>query len=188
MKRIVFCMLSFALVGFVAAPLNAAELKVGDRAPDFKLPGSDGKTYSLKDFAGKKAVVIAWFPKAFTGGCTAECKSMKEDGEAIRKFDAAYFTASVDTPAENKKFAEHVEDGERTFLPGHVRRRAQEGRGGGLMARSAGPGGGRERFRVQRDEFVVVQCRDLGALLAVQPGDVRREQGYGLGFARRAAT
>ena len=36
---------------------------------------------------------------------------------------------------------------------------------------------------MQRDEFVVVQCRDLGALLAVQPGDVRREQGYGLGFA-----
>ena len=86
----------------------APELKVGDKAPDFKLPGSDGKTYSLKDFAGKKAVVIAWFPKAFTGGCTAECKSMKADGEAIRKFDVAYFTASTDSPAENKKFAESL--------------------------------------------------------------------------------
>jgi peroxiredoxin Q/BCP len=50
-----------------AAP-PAAELKVGDPAPAFSLPGSDGKTYSLADFAGKRAVVLAWFPKAFTGG------------------------------------------------------------------------------------------------------------------------
>lgn len=46
----------------------AAELKVGDPAPAFSLPGSDGKTYSLADFAGKRTVVLAWFPKAFTGG------------------------------------------------------------------------------------------------------------------------
>ena len=43
-------------------------LMVGAAAPPFSLPGSDGKTYSLQDFIGKKAVVIAWFPKAFTGG------------------------------------------------------------------------------------------------------------------------
>ena len=42
--------------------------KVGDPAPDFTLPGSDGKTYKLSQFRGKKVVVIAWFPKAFTGG------------------------------------------------------------------------------------------------------------------------
>ena len=108
MTRLLFCLLAFTVSGLVAAPLVAAELKVGDKAPDFKLPGSDGKSYSLKDFAGKKAVVIAWFPKAFTRGCTAECKSMKEDGEAIRKFDVAYFTASVDTPEENKKFAQSL--------------------------------------------------------------------------------
>ena len=43
-------------------------LKVGDLAPEFSLVGSDGKTYRLSDFKGKKAVVLAWFPKAFTGG------------------------------------------------------------------------------------------------------------------------
>ena len=84
---------TLALTGMTA---TAAELKAGDAAPDFKLQGSDGKTYSLADFKGKKAVVIAWFPKAFTGGCTAECKAMRADGAAIRKFDVAYFTASVD--------------------------------------------------------------------------------------------
>ena len=45
-----------------------AGLKPGDFAPDFSLPGSDGKIYRLADFRGKQAVVLAWFPKAFTGG------------------------------------------------------------------------------------------------------------------------
>lgn len=94
-----------------AAPTAAApaELKVGDVAPDFSLPASDGKTYKLSDFKGKQAVVIAWFPKAFTGGCTAQCKTLAASGEKIRKFDVAYFMASVD-PVDgekgNKAFAE----------------------------------------------------------------------------------
>ena len=40
----------------------------GDPAPPFSLKGSDGKSHSLAEFAGKKVVVLAWFPKAFTGG------------------------------------------------------------------------------------------------------------------------
>ena len=78
------------------------ELKVGDAAPDFSLPGTDGKTYKLSDFKGKQAVVVAWFPRAFTGGCTQECKSLAANGEKIRKFDVAYFMASVD-PLEGEK-------------------------------------------------------------------------------------
>lgn len=46
----------------------AKELSVGDPAPDFTLPGSDGQTHRLADFRGKQAVVLAWFPKAFTAG------------------------------------------------------------------------------------------------------------------------
>lgn len=46
---------------------RAADLAVGDAAPDFALPGSDGKTHRLSDYRGR-AVVLAWFPKAFTGG------------------------------------------------------------------------------------------------------------------------
>ncbi len=50
------------------AAMPAAELKVGDQAPDFTLPATDGKTYTLsKDLKGHW-VVLAWFPKAFTGG------------------------------------------------------------------------------------------------------------------------
>jgi len=87
----------------------AAELKVGDPAPPFSLQGSDGKTYTLDQFKGKSAVVIAWFPKAFTGGCTKECKSLREHSKALHEVKAAYFTASVDTPEENEKFAKSLD-------------------------------------------------------------------------------
>ena len=51
--------------GMAQAPV---ELKVGDVAPAFSAPGSDGKTHTLAESKGKQAVVLAWFPKAFTGG------------------------------------------------------------------------------------------------------------------------
>ena len=58
---------SLLLAGGFHMPEDA-ELKVGDDAPDFELKGSDGETYKLSDFKGKQAVVVAWYPKAFTGG------------------------------------------------------------------------------------------------------------------------
>lgn len=105
MKRLVFSLTVAAASVLLAV---AAPLKEGDDAPNFELKGSDGKTYRLSDFKGKKPVVIAWFPKAFTGGCTKECKAMAEQGDQIRKYDVAYFTASVDDAEQNKKFAESL--------------------------------------------------------------------------------
>ncbi len=87
----------------------AGELKVGDPAPAFKLEGSDGKTYSLDQFKGKQAVVLAWFPKAFTGGCTKECKSLRQATKELKPLKVAYFTASVDSAELNKKFAESLD-------------------------------------------------------------------------------
>ncbi len=101
--------LAVGLVLAAGAGPDRAELKVGDKAPAFEMKGSDGKTYTLDQFKGKSAVVVAWFPKAFTGGCTKECKSLKANSEAMHKLDVAYFTASVDTPEENKKFAESLD-------------------------------------------------------------------------------
>jgi peroxiredoxin Q/BCP len=61
--------LMFGLMGAFALAQSATpvELKAGDPAPPFSLPGSDGKTHSLADLKGT-TVVLAWFPKAFTGG------------------------------------------------------------------------------------------------------------------------
>jgi peroxiredoxin Q/BCP len=92
-----------AIIAFSHA--HAADLAVGDLAPEFELAGSDGKVYRLADFRGKQAVVLAWFPKAFTSGCTVECKSLAENGHLIRAYDVSYFMASVDPVAENSRFA-----------------------------------------------------------------------------------
>ena len=100
-----FCRtLAFAAmaIAVTAATGPAAELAVGEAAPDFELTASDGKTYRLSDYKGKQAVVIAWFPRAFTAGCTIECKSLAANGDKLRKYDVAYFMASVD-PVEGEK-------------------------------------------------------------------------------------
>jgi len=58
---------SLAVLLVLASPIAAA-LEVGDKAPEFSLQASDGNTYSMSQFLGEKPVVIAFFPKAFTGG------------------------------------------------------------------------------------------------------------------------
>lgn len=96
------------LLSWSTAGALADEPKVGDQAPAFSLQGSDGKVHALADYKGKSAVVLAWFPKAFTPGCTKECKSFAEGGETLKGLNVAYFTASVDTPDYNKQFAESL--------------------------------------------------------------------------------
>ena len=88
-----------------AAAAQTADLKVGDQAPNFKLQATDGKTYQLTDFKGKKPVVLAWFPAAFTRGCTIECKSLAENGDKIKMYDMNYFMISVDPIEKNTEFA-----------------------------------------------------------------------------------
>ena len=104
MRALFAIALAAALTTGVAAQAPA-ELKVGDMAPDFNLQGTDGKAHKLSDYRGKKAVVVAWFPKAFTQGCTIECKSLAENGDRIKRYNVAYFMASVDPLEENIKFA-----------------------------------------------------------------------------------
>jgi peroxiredoxin Q/BCP len=66
MKKTFVRLMAFSLC-LAIAPARA-EVGVGDDVPAFELQGSDGKTYSSEQFKGKQAVVIAWYPKAFTGG------------------------------------------------------------------------------------------------------------------------
>jgi peroxiredoxin len=74
MFKPMFACAAFGMVAIAAAlsaqgqpAQNPTELKVGDTAPPFALQGSDGKVHKLSDYKGK-TVVLAWFPKAFTGG------------------------------------------------------------------------------------------------------------------------
>ena len=73
MKITVLCAIAACGLTALAVTMSAhdgqtpVELKVGDQAPEFALPGSDGKVHRLSDYRGK-TVVVAWFPMAFTGG------------------------------------------------------------------------------------------------------------------------
>jgi len=69
MKMLVACciMVVMAVAAVGVRGVQAQGLEVGDMAPAFSLPGTDGNTHSLSDYAGTP-VVLAWFPKAFTGG------------------------------------------------------------------------------------------------------------------------
>lgn len=101
--------LALASLLILPAAGRGAELAIGDAAPDFELVGSDGKTYKLSELSKTTTVALAWFPKAFTGGCTAECKSLRANSDALKAFDVAYFTISCDDAETNKKFAESLE-------------------------------------------------------------------------------
>jgi peroxiredoxin len=66
---------------------------------------------SIRDAVGcavrnKQAIVLAWFPKAYTRGCTLECKSPSEHGDMIKRYDVAYFMISVDPLDQNTAFAD----------------------------------------------------------------------------------
>ena len=96
--RLPLAALALAAIG---ATGQAADLKVGDQAPQFDLESTAGGRYQL----GERAVVLAWFPRAFTKGCTIECKSLAENGHLIREFEVDYFMVSTDPVEENAKFA-----------------------------------------------------------------------------------
>ena len=97
-----------ALVSF--SQLSGAStqpLQVGDKAPSFDLPGTDGRSHSLPlpNNADTPWTVLAWFPKAYTSGCTIECRSLAQNGHLIKKFNVRYFMLSVDPIETNKAFA-----------------------------------------------------------------------------------
>lgn len=80
-------------------------LKVGDMAPDFTLRGIDGKTYTLSDFRGKQNVVLAFFPFAFSGTCSAQLPSYEAELERFRSYDTEVIGISMDAGHSLKHWA-----------------------------------------------------------------------------------
>jgi peroxiredoxin Q/BCP len=83
----------------------AGELKVGDKAPAFSLPTESGKMVSLKSFKGK-SVVLYFYPKDDTPGCTKEACGFRDSKKAIAKADAVVLGVSLDGPNSHKRFIE----------------------------------------------------------------------------------
>ena len=67
MRTVGTCWVTLAVAACAASAAQAQSLNPGDPAPPFSLPGTDGRTHNLADYQGK-TVILAWFPKAFTGG------------------------------------------------------------------------------------------------------------------------
>jgi peroxiredoxin Q/BCP len=80
---------------------------VGDKAPDFKLSDQTGRQVSLADFRGQKAVVLYFYPKDETPGCTKEACSFRDSYEDFVKAGAEVIGVSGDSVDRHKSFAEH---------------------------------------------------------------------------------
>jgi thioredoxin-dependent peroxiredoxin len=80
---------------------------VGDQAPDFQLSDQTGRKVSLADFRGQKAVVLYFYPKDETPGCTKEACSFRDSYEDFVKAGAEVIGVSGDSIDKHKSFAEH---------------------------------------------------------------------------------
>ena len=78
---------------------------VGDIAPAFTLPDGEGKSVSLKELRGRK-VVLYFYPKDDTSGCTKEACSFRDNLARVTKKGAVLFGVSADSPASHRKFSE----------------------------------------------------------------------------------
>lgn len=82
-----------------------ATVKVGSTAPDFALPSQSGAIVSLKDFLGKRPVVLYFYPKDDTPGCTKEVCAFRDSFEEFRKLDAEVIGISSDSVESHRSFA-----------------------------------------------------------------------------------
>jgi peroxiredoxin Q/BCP len=82
------------------------ELKVGDTAPDFSLLDEHGLPVSLKDYLGKKNVILYFYPKDFTSGCTAEACSFRDNHKLYQDKGAVVIGVSLDSVESHLKFSE----------------------------------------------------------------------------------
>ena len=85
-----------------------AELNVGDVAPDFELEDQNGKKIRLSQYKGKKNVLLAFFPFAFSPVCTNELGELREKEDVVLKLDTQILAASVDSTWTQKAFAKQL--------------------------------------------------------------------------------
>jgi peroxiredoxin Q/BCP len=86
--------------------MASKELNIGDPAPDFRLASTEGREISLKEFRGKKNVVLYFYPKDDTPGCTKEACSFRDERPKFDKKDTVILGVSFDDLASHAKFAE----------------------------------------------------------------------------------
>ncbi|TFE01254.1 thioredoxin-dependent thiol peroxidase [Jeotgalibacillus sp. R-1-5s-1] len=81
-------------------------MKIGEKAPDFTLQTQDGESVSLSDFLGKKQVVLYFYPKDMTPGCTTQACDFRDHHESFADLDAVILGVSPDPQDKHKKFVD----------------------------------------------------------------------------------
>ncbi len=87
--------------------ISGGKVRVGAMSPDFTLPDQTGQMVSLRDFIGKKNIVLYFYPKDETPGCTAEACSFRDSYETFKDAGAEVIGVSADSPASHQQFAKH---------------------------------------------------------------------------------
>ena len=105
MKKLLSAMITIGAVAFTAMAANDAQTQpaTSKPAPDFSLTTGDGSQVSLKDYRGKW-VVLYFYPKDFTGGCTMEAHNFQRDLTKYEPLNAVILGVSVDTAQSHKDF------------------------------------------------------------------------------------
>jgi peroxiredoxin Q/BCP len=104
MKTYILLLVGVALTQF--STFGAEMPKIGDKAPDFSVAASDGTTVHLKDYVGKGSIILYFYPKDDTPGCTKEACGIRDAFGEFKGMDATVFGVSFDSVESHKKFIE----------------------------------------------------------------------------------
>jgi len=106
MLKILSIIMMFFASGLLVYAQKDMKLKEGDKAPGFSLQDSNGKTYSLADYKGKSPVIVYFYPKAGTTGCTKEACGIRDNWSKFSRNGIPVLGVSVDSKADIKKFVD----------------------------------------------------------------------------------
>lgn len=147
----------------------------GEAAPDFTLRSTSGEQVTLSDFRGRKAVLLAFFPLAFTSVCTAELCSLSDDHDQFESEQVAVLPISVDSSATLAEFKRKHEM--RTDLLSDFKREAS--RAFGVLDE--------DRFTARRSYFLVDRAGVVRFAHVEEHGGFRRENSQLLAEIRKLA-
>ena len=147
------------------------KLKVNETAPEFALPASNGKTVKLSDFRGKKKVVLAFFPRAFSGGCTKEMAGLQAQLKDFEDAGTQVLGISLDGVETQTKFADSL----KLTFPILSDKGGKTARAFGVM----GP------LWASRTTFVI---DEQGKIIAVLEGKDTLDPAMTIGYCRRRSS
>ena len=104
-KRMILCVVFISIF----ACGNTQTLPVGSKIPEFQLADQNGKTFDINDYIGKKNLVIYFYPKDETPGCTKEACTFRDQYEVFKNADAKVIGISAQSVESHKEFADHYQ-------------------------------------------------------------------------------